>query len=300
MENDLGYKAEIVKDSISNQGVRLTTMKLRYPRLVHSEFMTHRMFSRNAASSRAIPVRKFIEQVSGEPAMPAKWGKNQKGMQAYEENDELVVGAGGRPVSPQEAWEQVADIVSNFASNFNDSGYHKQVVNRLLEPFQFINVVATATEWDNFFNLRLADDADPTINELARLMKEEMDSSSPKKLSAGRWHLPFVGFQEENYHGIEIAKKLSAARLARTSYNNHDGSDPNVDDDIKLHDWLYNNGHESPFEHIARPMMKHMSMPEEDMFNAWEYGVTHVDGWCRLWSGNFHGWIQYRQQLDGE
>ena len=301
MENDAGYKAEIVKDSISNQGIRLTTVQLRYPRMVHQELLTHRVFSRNASSSRAVPVNKFIDEVLENPAMPREWGKNQKGMQAYEQTDAPVPVMSGRgETSPEQAWAEASEVMVGVAENFASAGYHKQVVNRLLEPFQFIDVVVTATEWDNFFNLRTAPTADPTIREIALLTQQEINNSTPKNLSAGRWHLPYVSFQEENYHGIEVAKKLSAARLARVSYKNHDGSDPDVDRDIKLHDMLYDEGHESPFEHIARPMTKHMSMPEEDMFNAWEFGVTHVDSWCRLWSGNFHGWVQYRQQLDEE
>src|ERR1700693_1578480 len=77
--------AKIVADSVGQAGQRITTMQLRYPKFIHGEFMTHRVFSRNASSSRAIPVERLIQDVIDDPAMPVFWGKNQKGMQAKEE-----------------------------------------------------------------------------------------------------------------------------------------------------------------------------------------------------------------------
>lgn len=154
--------AKIVADSISPAGGRLVTMELCYPRFIHSEFLTHRMFSRNASSSRAIPVEKMLQQVQENPAMPVHWGKNQPGMQAREEIF---------PNTGKDLWKIYAKQTAKNAEELNLIGYHKQVVNRLLEPFQYIKVIVTATEWDNFFKLRLHEDAQPEMYELARCMK---------------------------------------------------------------------------------------------------------------------------------
>jgi thymidylate synthase ThyX len=78
--------AKIIADSISESeyGDRITTFELEYPRFIHGELMTHRLFSRNAASSRAIPINKMMDQVLTAPAMPVEWGLNKSGMQAEE------------------------------------------------------------------------------------------------------------------------------------------------------------------------------------------------------------------------
>lgn len=285
----MSINAKVICDSLPPSGVRLTTMELNYPRFIHSEFMTHRMFSRNASSSRAIPVEKMIKQVQDSPAMPIYWGKNKPGMQASEETEHI-----GITISTWEA--AAADMVHNAEILHYDCELHKQIVNRLLEPFQYIKVIVTATEWDNFHSLRLHADAQPEIQELARCMREAMESIIPTELSPGEWHLPYVTELERNkkaYSQKDISNliKCSVARCARVSYMNHDASSPNVEKDIKLADMLLEAGHMSPFEHIATPM-------RQDSFNVHaEEGITHIDKYDNLWSGNFRGWIQYRQIL---
>lgn len=79
----MAYRAEVVADSVSPQGKRVTTLEAEMPRIVLAEFNTHRMFSRNSASSRAIPVHKQIEKLLVEPFIPERFGINQKGMQSY-------------------------------------------------------------------------------------------------------------------------------------------------------------------------------------------------------------------------
>lgn len=291
--------AKIVADSISEQGIRITTMELCYHRFIHSEFMTHRMFSRNASSSRAIPVEKMINQVKENPATPIHWGKNQPGMQAREEFDEDDI------LGFQSDWMETAKKVGEVAKYLSVLGLHKQVVNRLLEPFQFIKVIVTATEWDNFFNLRLHPDAQPEIQELARCMKEAMEASSPMLLKRGEWHLPYITEDEGisllldaeyTKFNIEKAIKCSVARCARVSYNNHDNSSPDINKDIALADKLLEAGHMSPFEHVATPM--EISNAYETLSGrAWEKGITHIDRHGTFWSSNFRGWIQYRNLL---
>lgn len=236
--------AKVLADSVSPWSPRVTTLELRYPRFIHSEFMTHRVFSRNASSSRAIPVERLIQDVLEDTAMPIHWGKNQKGMQARQEHDALV-SFRNDDVPPEIAWGRARDLAVEMARKFSAAGYHKQIVNRLLEPFVHINVVVTATEWDNFFNLRLHEDAQPEIYELARAMKEAMDGSTPKELSRGQWHLPYIEDCED--------PRISAARCARVSYKTHDGRTPSVTEDLNLFEQLVTRGHLSPLEHVCRP-----------------------------------------------
>ena len=265
--------AKVIEDSISQHGVRLTTLQLCYPRFIHAEFMTHRVFSRNASSSRAIPVAKMIEQVRNGPAMPIHWGKNQPGMQA---NEELT---GEELANAKEAWLTAAELAATQASILHKIGAHKQVANRILEPFQYMHVIVTATEWDNFFELRDHPDAQPEIHALAIVMKHAFANSRPVILLDGGWHLPYVTRAERAEHGhdIELLLKLSAARCARVSYLTHDGQEPSIEKDVALYERLVGGVplHASPIEHQATPLS------EPDM-----------------WSGNFRGWLQNRKLVE--
>lgn len=292
--------AKIIADSISPDGVRLTTMLLRYPRFVHAEFMTHRVFSRNASSSRAIPVEKMIQAVIDDPAMPIHWGKNQKGMQAAHE---LSI---DEQRQAMRGWmEAMMEAVDN-ARMLNDLGLHKQIVNRVIEPFAHITVVVTATEWNNFLHLRDHEDAQPEIAELARCVRVELEMSDPVLLQPGYWHLPFVDVAVE-YAVVEkllqvgritrdmpkpsevyaVLVKLSAARCARTSYLTHDKKNPTIDEDTALFERLVGGDplHASPTEHQATPDER------SDKYNTWGYPELH---------GNLTGWIQFRKTLANE
>lgn len=281
----MSFEAKIIEDSINRAGIRLITMQLRYPRFVHAEFMTHRVFSRNASSSRAIPVAKMIEQVRTNPAMPVHWGRNQPGMQAREELT-------GRELAEVKGmWIQAARAAAECAEYMNARGAHKQVVNRILEPFQWISVVVTATEWDNFFELRDHEDADPNIAKLARLMNEAQAASTPTErcrywqepVNSKHWHLPYVS-EDERFEYLKdpnTLAKLSTARCARVSYLKHDGTKPSIAEDLALYERLVGSHplHASPTEHAAL-----VGMYDEDA--AWnEVG---------MWHKNFRGWIQWR------
>lgn len=299
--------ATIVTDSISPDGARLTTMKLRYPRFIHAELMTHRAFSRNASSSRAIPVKRLIQDVRDDTAMPIHWGKNQKGMQAREENDAPVevlipckpsggsdypgwlnltpeVLNEGHPVSLEDheataaqAWCCARDMAVAMAHRFDQAGYHKQIVNRLLEPFSHINVIVTATDWDNFFQLRLHPDAQPEIQELARQMKFAMAGSRPRETKFGGWHIPFVTHDELDAFSSNKRNLLfiSSARCARVSYETHEGAKPNSSEDLDLAHRLLGSQHMSPFEH-----------------QGMAYGLASAP------YANFHGFKSFRYQME--
>lgn len=308
-------EAKIIADSISPAGIRLTTFQLRYPRFIHAEELTHRILettpeqiiyeavadgimydknlSRNASSSRAIPVNRMIEDLRRDPAMPIYWGSNKPGMQADEElfGDDLQY--------VQNTWFKARDAAIIYAEDLMKAGLHKQIANRILEPWAHINVVVTATDWENFFALRRHKDAQPELKALADLMHEEMRLTIPHELQSGDWHLPYVKHEDHEVgmlHGntiddswLEVMKKVSVARCARVSYLTHDGRRTTVKEDLALFERLVGSQplHASPAEHQATPD---------------EYGLQdNGKGWAAPdMHGNLRGWIQLRKQLPNE
>ena len=273
-------KAQVVCDSVWN-GKRITTLQLKMPRFILAQFNTHRMFSRSTASSRAIPTAKLLDMVRTEYAHPVFWGKNQAGMQASEELE-----AGNKQLAMNE-WQIAALNAANSAEKLLELGVHKQIANRVLEPFMWAETIVTATEWDNFFNLRLHEDSQPEIQELARCMKEALDNSEPVK---SKIHLPYITLDEMEVYvqcsiavdsecfNIELYKyfvPISAARCARVSYLNHDQSNPVIEKDLATAEKLLSAGHWSPFEHQA-------------------YALDKNDTYSR----NFIGWEQARVMYD--
>lgn len=261
-------KSEIICDSIGRHGQRITSFICTYPRFIHSEIMTHRVFSRNAASSRAIPITKMIDEIKKCPARPVYWGRNQKGMQAHEA---LSTDEARRAIA---LWDTAAKTNIQFVQQMIDLGVHKQIANRLLEPFAHMVTLITATDFDNFFSLRADPDAQPEFQVLAFRSLDAYLNSTPKPLEVGEWHLPF-GDRMPN--GLELAErlKIATARAARISYKTFDGKIDPVED-YRLHDQLAQGGHWSPFEHAAQCLE------------------------TRVRSGNFLGWGQYRKQFHGE
>jgi hypothetical protein len=287
--------AEVICDSISTEGPkkRITTFQLRYPKFIHGEFMTHRVISRNASSSRAIPTAKLLEEVRDD-ALRASfvfWGKNQSGMQAAAE----LEGANLQLV--QYHWAGAAQDAAWHAEKMLEAGAHKQLVNRLLEPFSHINVVATATEWDNFFGLRLHKDAQPEMRYLANEMWKSMKSSKPVELLPGMWHLPFVTLSPEEHnfgpaHDYDRAIKVSVARCARVSYQSHEtGKESTWAEDLDLYtNKLHLDKGGKGFPIHASPA-EHQATPDWLVEGGWSSPNQH---------GNFVGWRQYRKTLKGE
>lgn len=279
-------KARVVADSLAPNGSRITTFELEYPRLILSEINTHRQLSRNTASSRAIPVAKMIELIRNDKeGVIVHWGKNQSGMQADGELE------GEQRQNVQDAWNVAKDIACDLAEYMYSQGAHKQVVNRILEPFQTVKTIATATEWGNFFWLRCHEDAQPEIQELARKMYAARAASTPINLEVGHWHTPYFEqgyWTPDSKYDRETALKVSSSCCAQVSYRKRDDS---IEKAQQLYDRLVgaSRKHSSAFEHCASPMNGQIG----------QVGVTHKDIHGNLWSGNFKGWVQYRQLIWG-
>lgn len=256
------------------------------------ELMTHRQFSRNSASSRAIPIDKMIELVQTNTAEPIHWGSNKSGMQA---GDEIT-----NTTSAINAWIDARNDAIKHARKLQSLGLHKQIVNRVLEPFQTIKVLVTATNFDNFFNLRCHKDAQPEIKYLADLMYQAMQESTPMALQAGQWHLPYVKttigesnqiryFVNDELVDLDTAIKISCSCAAQVSYRKNDTS---IEKAISIYDKLVNSDpvHASAFEHCATPI---------DNENPKLDGVTAFvrNSPMTALSGNFTHWVQYRQLI---
>lgn len=290
-------EAKIICDSIAND-IQLTSIQSKAPMFLDAEFEKHRRLSNissNSSSNRAIPFLKMLDQGY---FLPNDIRLNQPGMQG-----DLLLDDD----SKEEFWNDLKDIYGYTSEKLKKwDKVHKQHLNRYLAGFywQHKHKICTGTDWENFWNLRVHPDADPAMYEVARKMKNAMDESTPVELKPGEWHLPYinedeicmaqVGYSEPYCINLDDLIKCSVARCARVSYNNHDNSSPNIEKDIALADKLLAAGHMSPFEHIATPMEEDNCIHPEE----WELGVTHMDHNKKLWSGNFRGWIQYRQLIE--
>lgn len=297
-----GISAKVIADSISTYvvrqqmvlGVRITTFQLRYPRFIHAELMTHRVFSRNASSSRAIPVLTMLREIITDPAMPIYWGANQSGMQAKSELSGIWRWLA---IRVWRAARYPAVIAAFIAYKI---GLHKQIANRICEPWAHINVLVTATEYQNWFSLRMHADAQPEIRYLAEMMDLARHVSEPRRLNAGQWHLPYVREWEADYLSVEDAIKVSVARCARVSYLTHDAQTPEIEQDLKLYERLVGSIplHASPAEHQGKPdVLDAVPQPFNDL-TEW---MRNRDNYDNPWlHGNFVGWVQYRKTLPSE
>lgn len=244
------YDAKVLADSISAVGQRITTFEVTIPRIVLAEFNTHRMLSRNSASSRAIPVAKAIEAVEKDPFIPETFHKNQKGMQAEFSLEE------DQATLAQHYWQGAIDAALEYASGLERIEVHKGLANRILEPFKWHTVITTGTDWENFFALRTDKNAQEEIRRPALMMRELYEGSEPEWITGTTdWHVPLVDERElldQDVVDWEYWKLVSVGRCARVSYLTHHGvRDP--DADVELAKRLMTNGHLSPFEHVARP-----------------------------------------------
>jgi thymidylate synthase ThyX len=272
--------ARVIADSINNDGNRLTSLVIVLPRIVLAEFNTHRAISKNSASSRAIPFKKMLEQVYKNPFVPIKFMQEHTGMQGTK------YFTGDAEEAMQSEWLSARDTAMLQAKSLSQMGVTKQLCNRLLEPFLYHTIIATATEWENFIALRAHNQAEIHIQDAAFKILEALNNSKPKLLQPGEWHIPFgdninedkladIYYSQQLESPIEAAIKIAIARCARVSYMNFEGKDDYVAD-IKLFDMLKESGHMSPFEHVAQALDSSQQ------------------------SGNFVGFQQFRKVCEGE
>ena len=284
----MSFSAKVIAHSSSEDCPDLITMEVSYPRFIHSEVMTHREFSRNASSSRAIPVARMLKNILSDPAGPVHWGTNMPGMQALYEL------SGVRLLIAKGLWQLGCYTSVGIAWAMMKAGAHKQIANRITEPYAHIKVLITSSNWSNFFHLRAHQDAQPEIHELAILIREAIKDSTPTPMEEGEWHLPYVSRDEQKACAYQLIEqgyaqeeidqyllKMSTARCARVSYDDFDGKPSNMTNDVKLFDKLVGSEplHASPTEHQATPD------PHTDNREAW---------------GNFKGWRQYRKSFLNE
>jgi hypothetical protein len=281
-------EVQVICDSVSQfSGIRLTTLQLRYWRPIHAELMTHRVFSRNARSSRAVPVATLLKEAIYIP----QFEKNQPGMQSTQTF-----------TMPEQAalakiWSDFAEQTRAFCHGLMEIGVHKQWANRPLEWFGWIDVLVTSTDWANWFALRNHPDAAPEIHELAHLMDQAMQPSFPKVLGYDEWHLPYITSEEQanigRYLDLSDAKVLSAARCARLSYKPFDG-ETNPERERERYQKLVGSApvHASPTEHQATPdYIQEIDLGKGQEIKVWARGKDH---------GNFTGWIQHRKEIQDE
>ncbi len=309
--------AKVICDSVY-RGSRLVSIEVEFPRPYLAEFNTHRVFSRNSASSRAIPVWKRLEHVLDRPYVPNSFGANKAGMQAGTDlsqvdrertvknwlagRDVAVIQAyhliGGRAVVERDTAKLsdagkvrvagLCDRVEALTKEYGlgsvfsalDQGLHKQHANRVLEPYTFHTVIVTSTYWRNYFGLRGSKNAQPEAQDFGLVCAKAMMGSVPTELQAGEWHLPYIRAEDRAEENDELVlARASAGKCARTSYLTHDGV-RSLDKDVDLANDLHKNGHMSPFEHVARPFVS--DDPE----------YSH---------GNFsEEWTQFRKLISGE
>lgn len=275
----MGYEAKVLADSVSSvAGIRLITVQVTFPRFILAELNTHRLLSRNSASSRAIPPEKIIEQVLTDPFIPETFNRRVKGMGVGEDL------RGADQDEALDAWITGRDEAVRSATVLVDLDVDKSRVNRLLEPFMWHTAIVTATEWDNFFALRDHPAAQPEFQKLARLMRETMMASEPTEIKPGEWHLPLVGELEpeelgpNNNYDEKYWARVSAGRCARVSFDRHEEYEISGDSYKRCTEKLEKNGHLSPLEHPA---------------------MVPLDG-AHLFSGNLRGWTQLRKMIPYE
>lgn len=274
---------KIIADSISQDNVRITTFHLRYWRAIHAELMTHREMSRNARSSRAVPSITLLNEEIFTP----QFGMNKSGMQseilASPELQEKWAGE----------WQNLAQMCRDQVRQWQSEGMHKQWANRPLEWFGWIDVLVTATRWNNFYALRISEYAQPEFDLLARAMQYEQRRSEPKLLLPGEWHLPYIFDDELASSGVEACRKLSVARCARLSYVPFEGEGNHQAEFARYEKLVVSRPvHASPAEHQATPDSRVIMMRDDKKIGSrWAKPKLH---------GNFHGWIQFRKTLPHE
>jgi hypothetical protein len=301
----MSHVVNILADHIaSTSSSRLTTFELTFPRFILAELNTHRMLSRNSASSRAIPTEKHIQRVLDHPFVPLTFNKRVKGMGIGDAFDEDAA------ETAREIWTIARDDAVRAARALNEMGLDKSRANRLLEPFMWHTAIVSATEWDNFFALRDHPAAQPEFRILAEMMREEYEQNAPTYINEGEWSLPLTSDfpMEDMRPDWDRWKKISASRCARVSYDRHTDSEP-IENTVERAERMLVQipPHLSSFEHVARPFTEAemqaahnaRSQYEDDCRDfGWEFDAQYADSF--YFKGNFRGWVQMRWEIPNQ
>lgn len=274
--------AKVIADTVWDNK-RITSLQLHLPKFILAQLNTHRTITKSSASSRAIPTDKIIKMVDEDYFKPIKWGKNKAGMSAdtvLNQYEEMLA---------NNIWRNAVENAIKSVRELQKLNVHKQTINRLLEPFMWVDTICTATEWDNFFNLRISEHAQPEMRALAEAMKEAMDNSKPVERD---YHLPYIRQDEIDVEDPKFEDFLiSSARCARVSYLKHDQTKPSRADDLALAKKLYDAGHFSPAEHQAVSLTRGI-----DGCGVKGFSKKDVKNYNLI--RNFKGWVQLRAMLD--
>jgi thymidylate synthase ThyX len=326
--------AKIVADSCDIRGNRITSVLVTIPRIVLAELNTHRMFSRNSASSRAIPFERMVKAVKDDPFIPIAWQKDHSGMQGTEYMEHGINDLIDNHL-------RARDAAVERATEANQRGLTKQLCNRYLEPFMWHTVLITSTEWENFFALRcpqyglLTEEglkhfrsqndyfkaggvisgtdinieflkinksgAEIHIQAAAEAIYDAMNESTPMALKDGMWHIPFSDKLNNpemgTAYGYLHGIKVATAMCARTSYTVvGNEKEMTYAKLIEIHDRMVSQVpfHASPFEHCARVMTEDEYYTNVRGKLMFRNQPHEIYGWCR----NFRGFIQYRHIIE--
>lgn len=298
--------ATILKDSINKYGNRLTTFRLIYPRIILAELNTHRILVKNTSSSRAIPVKDNIERITNNPFIPSQWIKNSRGMYSLDYiNNNLE--------DIMRLWLEASYIMGDIGKNLAEHELHKQYANRLLEPFMYVDTILTGTDFDNFFYLRTAEDAQPEIQELANCMYDAYSKSIPYLLNYGEWHVPYIDtireaddlFYSVNNQMIDVdtAIKISISCCGQVSYRKLNTT---IEKALEIYNKFMSGSrlHASPLEHVSTPFSDaeyDARIKAKNLLHT-ELGddISSLDLEKILYKRNFKGWTQYRTMVPND
>lgn len=259
----MSYSALVLADSTSPHGPRLTTIEATLPRSVAADLLSYRAFSRTMPPNRQLDLKTMIEAVRKDPVNPTLTSLTPKAQ---------LLG--------KVEWRKALEVAIERAEHLGggDIGMGADVVARLLEPFSWLTIVITSTEWANFFAQRCRPHGQPEIQHLAELMRAAYASSKPEKVAMKEWHLPYID-ESERSTPVEKLRMVSIVRCSRVSALNAEGQ-RDAEADLALYDKLIGDGDAggnwSPFEHVATPA--------DDV----------------KFYGNLRGWRQFRKNFPQE
>lgn len=314
------YTAEVIADSISDVGHRITTLKVIYPHAVHKDLLRHRCMNRNVESFRAQHPEAIIANLkAGYGFKPDVFASRIAGMGQGEELAEQE--------TANRLWNAHVKHSTMIAEGFLELGIAKQQVNFLLQDLCPLTEIVTATDWSNFYALRCETKADgspvarPEVYKTAVAIRDAIGGSSPVILRPGEMHLPMLTSKEldQLYKAIDPWQEqiypvgpegywvyVSAGRCARISFGDYRWWEEVPEKSYTRAERLIQAGHMSPFEQQAKPfsenrwqLIRHLQYKIRDNYFM---SQTEIDEMVRQleYSGNLHGFVPARKNFKFE